>query len=162
MAARRRRKPGSDPDPRALEALSLMRPKKQPNGTVKPALSRNAALREVGMSPGPFMREVGTAVVRKPSGRYVALPRDRIRRRMRIETTEGSVVAVIPSSTQASLNARHANAIKRYLETGDSRRLARFRKKTVAGYTLETDPNVLDARARADDIDTQDLYERTR
>ena len=81
---------------------------------------------------------------------------------MHVQATTGDVVADIPSSTQASLNARHANAVKRYRDTGDPTDLAQFRGKKVAGYELETDLAVLTARARADELDVLELYDHTR
>jgi hypothetical protein len=151
-----------DAYPRALDALALMRPRRGPGGIRRPGLSLTRAAREAETTPNAVLRYAGRAITRDSHGRYVATRRDTLYRRMRVLSTEGEVLVDVPSSTQASLNARHANAVKKYRDTGDPTDLARFRGKKVGGYELETDLAVLNARARADELDVLELYDHTR
>jgi hypothetical protein len=147
---------------RALDAVAAMRPQRGPGGVLKPGLSLTRAAIEAGTTPNAVLRYAGAAITRDARGRYVAKRRDTLYRRMRVLSTEGEVFVDVPSSTQATLNARHANAVKKYRDTGDPTDLAQFRGKKVGGYELETDLAVLTARARADELDVLELYDHTR
>ena len=55
--------------------------------------------------------------------------------------------------------ARHANAVRRYLETEDASGLDEFRGRRVAGLVLETDIDQLEDLARRGEFQWLDLYE---
>jgi hypothetical protein len=147
---------------RALDALAAMRPRRGPGGVTRAGLSLTRAAREAETTPNAVLRYAGAAITRDSHGRYVAKRRDTLYRRMRVLSTAGEIFVDVPSSTQATRNARHANAVKKYRDTGDPTDLAQFRGKKVAGHELETDLAVLTARARADELDVLELYDHTR
>ncbi len=78
---------------------------------------------------------------------------------MRAVTRTGLVLIPDLSDEDASLVARHDNAVKRYLDTGDDTALADFRGVTVAGHGLETDLDALDWLGLAGAIDFLEIYE---
>jgi hypothetical protein len=138
---------------RALEALSLMRYE---------GLSLDSAAQAAGTTPGTVLKYAGGALQRTASGEIRARPSDSLFRRMRVLVAgKGPREIDIPTSREASIIARHWNAVKHFLWTGDSRRLARFKGVTVAGRPLETDPDVIERLAGRGELDFEDIYELT-
>jgi hypothetical protein len=80
--------------------------------------------------------------------------------RLKILSTDGLVIRPVPSRRDRSRIAQHANAVQRFLLTGDSEPLEHFEGETVAGATFETDPQRLTRLALAGEFDFLDLYER--
>ena len=74
-------------------------------------------------------------------------------------STKGVIARPVRGSRARSLVAEHANAVKVYLDRGETEQLERFRGRRVAGVLLETDPNALDELQRAGELDFLDLYE---
>ena len=136
---------------RALEALSLMRRKGR---------SFSEAVREAGTTHNAVFRHAGPALERR-AGRIVTKRSDRLYRRMVVTSTVGVVEGEPRNAKEASLNARHANAVKRRVETGDASQLPQYQGKTVGGFELEADPQVIDQLARAGELDFLDIYELT-
>jgi hypothetical protein len=79
---------------------------------------------------------------------------------LNILSTDGLVVMPVPRSQDRSRIARHANAVQRFLNTGDTDALDEFAGAVVAGVPLETDPDRLSRFALAGEFDFLDLYER--
>ena len=71
---------------------------------------------------------------------------------------EGLVELDLRDSDQASLVGRHWAAIGRFLETGDETVLQEFRGSQVAGFVLETDPDVIEELARRGELRFEDIY----
>jgi hypothetical protein len=78
---------------------------------------------------------------------------------MNVLSTQGHLTVVVRGSRSASLVAEHANAVQRYLATGDTSVLAPFVGKRVAGLTLQTDPNEIEAFALSGELDFEDIYD---
>ncbi len=136
---------------RAIAALYLMRKGK----------SLTVAARRTHTSPRTVKKYASKALERI-EGRYVADPSDRLRRVMRVLTPQGLVAATIHRSGTASKLARYWAAVDRYLKTGDSRRLARFRDKSFRAqgttHRFITDLPLLERLAAVGEVRFEDLY----
>ncbi len=85
---------------------------------------------------------------------------DKLPRRMKVITADGVEVVDIRGSRIASLNARHANAVKQFISgESDGSDLAGFRGKVIGGRRLETNLDVLESMARYGELDFLELYE---
>ena len=135
---------------RAFEGLRLMR---------TAGYSRSRAARIVGTSPRTMTRYVGSALRRRDDGRYTATPTDRMKRPVRVLTTDGPKDLILRGSRVTSTVARHWNAVHRFLATGDTAALAPFHDKRVAGYTLETNPDAIERQAHRGELEFEDLYQ---
>jgi hypothetical protein len=123
---------------KSLEVLSEVRRNKK---------SLTQASREKGISIKTVMQH--TNAFKKIGNRWMPKTYDRISRVMKINTA-GKVKSIeINDSRTASLIGRYHNAVKKYIDTGDTRELARFEGKAVKDvngnlYTFETDTEALD------------------
>ncbi len=139
---------------RALQALTYLRR----------GQSLRQAAREAQTTVQAVLRYAGSALTRGPRGRYVPRPIERLYRPLRLITTQGVVEVGVRDSRTASLLARHANAVRHYLETGDAAPLAAFRGRTVRaekrGYRLldDRDLALLDQLGAAGEARFEDLY----
>jgi hypothetical protein len=106
------------------------------------------------------LRHVGGAF-RLVDDRYVPTEFDRIPREMNVLTVAGPVAGVVRDSRIASELAYHANAVGRYLATGDEEGLQPYRGRHVLigrrRYELAADPVLLDRLAAGGEI-TYELY----
>lgn len=127
---------------RALDALSKMR-----HGAT---LTR--AAKEAGTTPNTVVRYSGEQL-RRERGRMVADKSDRLFRVMNVVTTEGVQELPLRSSRQASLVGEHANAVKKFLLTSDDEPLRKFAGVKVAGFELETRPEVLEELQRTGELE---------
>jgi hypothetical protein len=127
---------------RALDALSKVR-----RGAT---LSR--AAKEAGTTPNTVAKYTGRHLHRE-GGRVVASRSDRDFRPMTVLTTEGVQELSLRSSRQASLVAEHANAVKKFLLTGDDEPLRKFRGVKVAGRELEVRPEALEELQRSGELE---------
>lgn len=139
---------------RALRALTLMRREK---------LSRAEACRLEHIKPATFLHYVGRAVRQdKPGGRYHATATDRFRRDLQIPTALGPMQVPVYGSKVATDLSNYANAINRYLRTGDTSRLQAFKGKTIRvgreRIELITDPGTLSSLAQAGVLRVDQLY----
>jgi hypothetical protein len=134
---------------RVLEVLSIQR---------RDEVSMTRAAHEAETSIRTVRKYAGEVLERDTSGRYRVKSGDRLVRPMRITSTDGTVEASVRGSAVASLNARHANAVKQYLNTGDTSVLTPFEGRRVAGRVLETDPDRLDELARRGFLDWLSIY----
>lgn len=127
-------------------------------------LSLREAARRAETTPGTVLRYLGPAVEKK-GDRYVAKPSDHLPRWVRVHTAEGVETVVVRSSKTASLIAEHAAAVDRYLKTGLSDRLRKFRGNSFragkVGYPFLTDRNTLERLAEAGEVAFEDLYALT-
>lgn len=137
--------PDSTPLERALDALARARREGQ---------SLREASRLARTDPRTVRRHVGSAF-RKSGGRWRPTAYDRIPRAMTVLTREGPALEVITDSRTASLLGHHANAVARYIETGDES-VARFRPRVIRirgqPVELETDLDRLDRLAKGGEL----------
>lgn len=123
---------------KSLEVLSEVRRNKK---------SLSSASKDKGLSLKTVLQN--TNAFKKVGNRWVSKTYDHIPRVMKINTN-GKVKSIeINDSRTASLIGRYHNAVKKYIDTGDSKDLARFEGKTVKDvngnlYTFETDTEALD------------------
>ncbi|MFI5109044.1 MAG: hypothetical protein ACHP78_09390 [Terriglobales bacterium] len=139
---------------RALAALARMR---------RDNISLVEASRLEHIKPSTFLRYVGSAIRQdKPGGRFRATAGDRFRRDLQIPTALGPTKVPVYGRKAASNLSKYANAINRYLRTGDASRLKEFKGKTirVRGQKIKliTDPRTLSALAEADALRLDQLY----
>jgi hypothetical protein len=83
---------------------------------------------------------------------------DRLYRPMRIVSGGQNVDVDVRGSRVASLVGEYWNGVHIYLDTGDDELLRAFAGKKVAGYELETDPDVLDELARRGMFEFDSIY----
>jgi hypothetical protein len=127
---------------RALDALSKVR-----HGAT---LTR--AAKEAGTTLNTVAKYAGENLHHE-RGRVVASKADRLFRVMNVITSEGVQEVPLHSSRQASLVAEHANAVKKFLLTGDDEPLHKFRGVKVAGHELEVRPEVLEELQRTSELE---------
>jgi hypothetical protein len=129
---------------RTLDALDRMR-----RGE-----SLTAAARQAGTTPRTVRRYAGATV--KRSGSRYAVGRDRMYRQMTVVTNTG-IEAVGVNRRESRVVGRYWNAVGRYLRSGDSSELGKFRGVSVGGYELETDLDVIDQLAARGEL-IEDIY----
>lgn len=135
---------------RALDALAK----------VRRGASLTQAAKQAGTTPNTVHRYAGSAL-RREHGRTVASGSDRIYRQLNLITTDGRKDEVpLRTSRQASLVGRHADAIKRFLASGDDAPLRKFRGVKVAGYELESDPAAIEELERTSQLDGYEPYDK--
>lgn len=81
-----------------------------------------------------------------------------LRRPMRAVTTDGLLSLGRLNDGEASVVARHDNAVRKYLYTGDSSDLDEFTGVVIAGHLLETRLDELDLLGHVGEINFWDIY----
>jgi hypothetical protein len=110
---------------------------------------------------------LGKAALRKSTnGRYAAKRKDSLLRVLEFTTAHGEELVAVNDSREASRVARYAEAVKRFLQTGDSSGIAKFQGQTVrttdgAQTPFLTELAVLRRLGRAGEFRFEDLYGRT-
>ncbi len=138
---------------RALDVLSIMR---------EEGIPLTPASEKVGTSVATAKKYLGSAALRRDARRrIVAKSSDRLFRRLPALTTKGLKQMDFTDSRQSSVVGRYWNEIGHGLNTGDWSGVATFKGKKVRGRALETDPDVIEARARRGELDFEDIYELT-
>ncbi len=139
---------------RALEAVSLMR---------RQGLSLSRASREAHTTPGCVRRYADSALYKNQQGRFAPRKSDRLYRQMRVLTPQGEIMLDTHDSRTVSTIGEYWAAVKRYLETGDTKPLRKFRNRSVrAGkkaYRFETRREVLHRLARRGELSFESIYE---
>jgi hypothetical protein len=133
---------------RALNAVAQMRGR---------GMSLSEAARHAGTTPATVRRYVEPALTSR-GNRVVATGGDRLYRRMVVLTPQGRQEVDLRGSRVASLVARHHDAVRSYIRTGDITPLAWFRGKKVGGVEFATDPKDLETAAIRGDLDVDDIY----
>jgi hypothetical protein len=77
---------------------------------------------------------------------------------MRIITAEGVRAVEVSDETDRSLVGGHANAVARFLATGETDPLTPFHDVLIAGHKLLTDPDALEAWAAQGELEFEDIY----
>jgi hypothetical protein len=104
---------------RALEVLSEVRRGKG---------SLSGLSRAYGISPNTVRRATGA--FRKKRGHWIPRPTDRIERWLKTYERGTRREVLVADSRTAALLSRYAHAVGIYLETGDTRPLAKFKGRT--------------------------------
>ena len=78
---------------------------------------------------------------------------------MRLITTDGVIGVAVATRQDRETVSRHANAVARFLATGEVEPLEPFEGLQVEGHKLEADPDRLESWATANDLEFEDLYE---
>jgi hypothetical protein len=125
-------------------------------------LPLDEAARAAGTTPATVIKYAGGALQGTGGGKVIARSSDSLYRRIRVLVKGiGPEDVDIVGSRDASIVARHWNAVKHFLATGETERLTRFRRVSVAGRRLETDPAAVENWARRGELDFEDIYELT-
>lgn len=134
---------------RALAVLSRMRTRHE---------SLSKATRALHTTPKTVQKFVGRQLRKTPSGRYAPKSSDRLKREIYVFGAEGYQPVADASPRQAKLSSQHLIAINRFLRTGDTKPLKRFRGKRIAGIELLTNPKRIREFADADLVKLDGLY----
>ena len=125
-------------------------------------LSLTQAAREAGTTPRTMKKHLGGAIMKAESGRYEPKPTDRLPRRLRFLTPEGTIAIKTRSYRVAETIGRYWNAVDEFLKTGRTDVLRDFHGKAVRvgsrSYDFVTDPNTLRQLAMAGEVRFEDLY----
>jgi hypothetical protein len=129
-------------------------------------ISLNRAAAEVGVDPRSVTRLGKSALRREVTGRYSAKSGDRLLRVLQTPGQKGMHEIAVRGSKQARLVAEHANAVRKYIQTGDARDLRRFRDKKVITdigdkVLLLTDLVELDVQGSAGELKFESIYARS-
>ncbi len=142
---------------RVAHAISKMRAEK---------VSLAEASREYKLGPQAVLRWGKSGLRKAANGRYLAKPGDRLPRFMVVITQDGRQEIAVNDSRQASLIAKHWNAVDRHLSRGDSSQLRKFRGKSITDATgkkrmLLADIAELDRLGNAGVLSFESIYART-
>jgi len=124
------------------------------------------ASREFELDPRTVVRLGGSALRKRPNGRYAPKPSDRLLRVLVILTPEGPREIALRDSRQASHVAEHWDAVQRYLQKGDVSALPRFRSVHIVDadgvrVRLLTEVEEIDRLGNAGVLSFESLYART-
>lgn len=127
--------------------------------------SLQKASREEGIDPRTVIRLAGSALRKRPNGRYAAKASDRLLRVLVIPTSTGSDEIAVRDSRQATQLAEYWIAVHRYLQTGDASSIKKFRGKSITDANgkrirLVTDLEELDRLGSAGAFSFESLYAR--
>ena len=121
------------------------------------------AAREFGLTPRAVLARAGSALRKTKSGRYVVRPNDKL---LRVLKLPGQTQVAVRDSTTASKIAEYWDAVHKFVATGDSSRLKKFRRMKLldeAGkrIKLPTDLDELQKLGSAGVLSFETLYART-
>jgi hypothetical protein len=139
---------------RITQAISKMRSDR---------VSLREASRELDLDPSVLTRLGKSALRKRKNGKYVAKPADNLLRILVIPTPEGTREVPIGNSEQASLLGQYWDAVQRYLQTGDTSGLEKFKRKRIAladgkRIQLITDQEQLSKLGHAGVLSFESLY----
>jgi hypothetical protein len=120
--------------------------------------SLSKAARALHTTPRTVRKFAGKQLRRSAAGRYSATESDRMKRELNVFGSEGYEPVVVRSSKIARLASEHLIAVNRFLRTGDAEWLKPFRRKSIAGVELLTDPDRIREFAEADLVKLDGLY----
>ena len=105
-----------------------------------------------------------TNAMKRVNGRLVVKKWDRVPRIMRVNTNGREKSIEISDSRTASVVGRYHNSVKLFLNTGDKRKLSKFRNKKVKDskgklHKLETDPQkIIQINERIEEPEFYEVY----
>lgn len=83
-------------------------------------------------------------------------------KQMRLITRDGVVAVPVDDARDRSVVSGHAQAVARFLATGEAEVLEPFVGVEVEGHQLLTDPDALEAWAAQGELDFPEIYEASR
>ena len=142
---------------RVVKALSKLRSEK--------ASLKKASL-EAGVSPKTVKRWAGSALEKGSSGRYTPKRSDQLLRILKVPDAKGTREIAVRGSRQATLLAEYWNAVHKFLASGDTSDLRKFRGKSVKDadgreIPLLSDRAELNRLGNASVISFESLYVRS-
>jgi hypothetical protein len=137
-----------------VQTISLMRRKR---------FTVTRASEEIGIDPNVVIRLGRSGLRRKSNGTYVAKKSDRLLRVLKILTPDGIQTIAIRDSRQASQLGKYWDAVQRYLQTGDTWRLKKFKGTKIIDakrkkVSLLTDTSEINRLASAGFLSFESLY----
>ena len=129
-------------------------------------ISLQQASRDAGISPRTVTKLAGSALKKGVRGRYEATNSDRLLRVLKIPTADGQVEIGVRGSRQASTLGGYWAAVHKYLATGNSSGLKKFKGKQIKDTTgrvipLLTDLKELNRLGSADVLSFESLYAKS-
>lgn len=129
-------------------------------------VSLTQAPREFGLDPRVVRSRAGSALRKTTGGRYVAKPSDKLLRVLVIPSPDGLTEVAVRGSEIASKIAEYSDAVQKYLRTGDSSKLKKFRRMKLLDekgkrIRLVTDPAILQKLGSAGVLSFESLYRST-
>ena len=111
-------------------------------------------------------RWAGSTLQKKNSWKWSAKKSDTLLRVLKVPTPEGVREIAVRGSRQATTLAEYLNAVQRYLQTGDSSRLAKFKGKFIKDANgiqtpLITDRRLINRLGSAGVLSFESLYARS-
>lgn len=129
--------------------------------------SLTQASRDFGLDPRVVRARAGSALRKTKNGRYVARSSDTLLRVLKIPSTLGHQLEVgVRDSATASRIAEYSDAIQKFIYTGDSSKLKKFRRMKLFDekgkrIMLLTDLAELQRLGSAGVLSFESLYART-
>lgn len=141
---------------RVLRAIAKMR---------TDGLSLSKASKEAGVSPKKVTSWGGRALRKGKNGRYAVAKRDSLPRVVQVPSSDGSREIALRNSRHASILGQYWDAVHKYLRTGDSSEIEKFRGKRIndaKGNQVEmiTDVAELNRLGSAGVLSFESLYAR--
>lgn len=126
-------------------------------------VSLTKASREFGLDPRLVRSRAGSSLRKTKSGRYVAKASDKLLRVLVVPTPNGLTEVAVRGSDIASKIAEYSDAVQKYLRTGDSSKLKKFRRMKLLDekgnrIKLVTDLAVLQKLGSAGVLSFESLY----
>jgi hypothetical protein len=142
---------------RVVHAIAMMRSE---------GVSLTKASHEFGLDPRVVRARAGSALRKTKSGRYVARPSDKLLRVLVVPSPQGLKEVAVRGSEIASKIAEYSDAVQRFLRTGDSSRLKKFRRLKLVDekgdrIKLLTDLTELQKLGSAGVLSFESLYRST-
>jgi hypothetical protein len=129
-------------------------------------ISLQGASKEVGISPSTVRRWGGSALQKRPSGRWIPKRTDNLLRILRVAAPDGMRDIGVRGLRKATLLSNYWAAVHRYLETGDRSGLEEFRGKYLRAadgerVLLLTEPEDVDRLGNAGVLSFESIYARS-
>jgi hypothetical protein len=127
--------------------------------------SLTQASRDFNIDRRVVLARAGSALQKTMSGRYVVKRSDRLLRVLNIPTSQGLKEVAVRGSSTASKLAKYSDAVQKYLRTGDSSSLKKFRRLKLVNEKGErigfvTDLTELQRLGSAGVLSFESLYAR--
>lgn len=144
----------------ALEIVQLMRNR---GLNLRPAVRLFNQLHPDSRTTAKTVMKYAQPAFEKKGGRWATKSHDRLLRIMLIPTTRGIRTLEVRDSRSASRVGEYFNALKHYLNTGDTSQLNKFRRKYIQSkkvrYRFLTERDTLDLLAEAGEFRLDSIYE---
>lgn len=129
-------------------------------------LTLTEASRAIGIDSRTVKRWGGSALRKRNNGMLAAKPYDNLLRLVLIPTPEGPREIAVRGSKQVKVLAEYWNALHRYLQTGDARKLKTFEGKQIkdangVAIPLSVDLSALNRLGSAGVLSFESIYARS-